>query len=597
MTYSSRGASTDIRKQLGPLSSEVLPPQPLSTQQQEEITRLLKNGCNEWESTFVVRRGITAPLRFLIDPEQDLSPTFNLPGVTPAISLIRREVQAKRPVYVASDFDVDGITSSSIIADALKALGLAVYTDAPCRHTEGYGLNQRMIQEAAASGCKLLCALDFGTSQADLVASARARGIDVIIIDHHQLARSGPPGGAVFINPHHHGVAFSEMCAAGLCWLFVRELAREFPQSPIALHRLQQLAAIGTVADVVPLLHNNRAITRHALATAIQDPGIRTLCEEMGVAGHTLSSTDIGFALGPVLNAPGRMSPFGARECLALLQGQAEYPAIAAQSLIEWNRMRKERVRLDFRLALEQSAKSPNDRAIVVASHQFDPGVAGIVASQLTEHLQRPSAVIAWCEKNLGRASVRSGEVFNAHAALDSLQQQAAGHGRRQFTRFGGHAAAAGFTIHKDEFDAFRNGFIKEAESQLGVFTPRRITADFAVDFPTLCEDAQRILFALQRCEPFGQGNPAPVIFVDAVKIASVARIGSDHILVELTDGKRKMKGYIWRGLGHPLEKACGKSVSLGCRLGTFLSPSNGALRRELGLEIVGVGSSPDCYS
>jgi len=580
----------DIRTQLPQLAIQVLPPPQLSSAQQTVMQTLLRGNHNEWESEFAARRGISDPDRFLQAQAGDLSPVFPLPGVRTAIELVKREREANRPVYVAGDFDVDGITSSTIITDTLKALGLTVTADAPCRHQEGYGLNERMIKEAASLGCKLLFALDFGTSQNDLISAARTRSIDIVVIDHHKLPRSGPPQAAAFINPHQTGGAFCEMCAAGLSWMFARELAREFPDAPIPLERLQQLAAIGTVADVVPLRGDNRILTRHALAQPISDPGIATLCHELGMKSDRLSTADIAFQIGPALNAPGRMLSFGARECLALLQGRSEDPTVTALTLSDWNRMRKERVRSDFEIALKQFALSPQDRAVVVASDRFDPGVAGIVAAQLTEHLQRPSAVIAWCSKDQGRASVRSGELFNAFSALDTLQQQAISNGRRQFVGFGGHAAAAGFTIRKDDFESFRKGFIQEAQKQLGPPTPRRSTADFQLQFTDLCENASRIISALERCGPFGQGNPAPLLYVDGVMVRSVTKAGAAHLVLELTDGHRSMKGYLWRGVGHPLAQACGKTVALGCHLDWFLNSVNGSLRREIGLQIVGPG-------
>lgn len=581
----------DIRTQLPPLAVEVLPPPQLSAAQQTVVQSLLSGNYNEWESEFAARRGIAELDRFLEARVRDLSPVFPLPGVSTAVALVKRERESNRQVYVASDFDVDGVTSSTIIADTLKAIGLTITADAPCRHQEGYGLNERMIQEAARLGCKLLFALDFGTSQNDLITAAQRRGIDIVVIDHHKLPRSGAPQAAAFINPHQLGGAFCEMCAAGLSWMFARELARQFPAAPIPLERLQQLAAIGTVADVVPLTGDNRILVRHALAQPISDPGIVTLCHALGIKDTILCSSDIAFQIGPVLNAPGRMLSFGARQCLDLLQGRAEDPTVTALTLGDWNRMRKGRVRSDFEIALRQFARSPQDRAVVVASDRFDPGVAGIVASQLTEYLQRPSAVIAWDGKEYGRASVRSGEVFNAFSALDTLQQQAITAGRKQFVRFGGHAAAAGFTIRKNDLETFRKGFIQEAERQLGIFTPRRITADFQLNFTDLCENAPRILNALQRCEPFGQGNPSPILYVDAVQVQSINKVGTEHLVLELTDGHRKMKGYLWRGLGHPIEQACGKTISLGCRIGTFLISTKDACRREIGLEIVGYGA------
>lgn len=590
MIFTSGPQGTDIRLHMPPNPVEVLPPTVLTPAQQQVVESLLRNNCNEWESSFVARRGIAAPHRFLEAKANDLSPALHLPGVPQAIDLVMRERKASRPVYVASDFDVDGITASTIITDTLKAIGLSVSSDAPCRHQEGYGLNERMIKEAASLGCKLLFALDFGTSQNDLITAARGRGIDIVVIDHHKLPRSGPPQAAAFINPHQTGGAFCEMCAAGLSWMFARELAREFPDAPIPLERLQQLAAIGTVADVVALTGDNRILTRHALAQLISDPGIATLCHELGMKSERLSATDIAFQIGPALNAPGRMLSFGARECLELLQGRSENPAATALTLSDWNRMRKERVRSDFEIALKQFALSPQDRAVVVASDRFDPGVAGIVAAQLTEHLQRPSAVIAWCNKDQGRASVRSGEVFNAFSALDTLQQQAISNGRRQFVGFGGHAAAAGFTIRKDDFDSFRKGFIQEAQKQLGPPTPRRIAADFQLQFTDLCENAPSIISALERCGPFGQGNPAPLLYIDGVMVRAVTKAGAEHLVLDLTDGHRSMKGYLWRGVGHPLAQACGKIVALGCHLDWFLNSANGSLRQEIGLQIVGPG-------
>lgn len=582
--------SADLRTLLPPIPATVTSPPPLTLSELQSLSILESQGYNSFEAEFCIRRQIDNPQSFLSSGFDALSSKFNLQGVDTAIKLIQREVSAKRPIFIASDFDADGITAAAIVSKALQGLGVSTIADTPCRHTEGYGLNKRMIDAAVRLQCRLLLALDFGTSQTETIDYAKRQGIDIIVIDHHKLPRSGPPTAAAFINPQDLGRHFTEMCAAGLCWMFARELSRQSPEAAINLAALGQIAAIGTVADVVPLREDNRILVRSAFESAIIDPDLALLIAETGIPTYGIGSDEIGFILGPVLNAPGRMAPFGARECLELLRGESDSPRQLAKSLIEWNRLRKERVQHDFEIALKQVLARPGDRAIVVASSQFDPGVAGIVASRLTEHLQRPSAVIAWCEKAGGRASVRSGLGFHAFNALDALQQSAATHGRKQFERFGGHAAAAGFTIRQSEFESFRSGFIQQAELQLGLFKPQSRGADFSIDFASLCKDSTKLLQALRRCGPYGQGNEAPVWYVDAVRIDAIKRIGADHLLFDLSARGEKMNGYLWHGVGHPLAKEIGRSVALGVKLSELRLPDSGGTRKQLALEIVGVG-------
>jgi single-stranded-DNA-specific exonuclease len=580
----------DIREILPPIPVHVTPPPPLNLSQLQSMSVLESQGCNPLEAEFCIRREVANPQRFLNSGFDSLSGNLDLHGVDTAVALVQREVYAKRPIFIASDFDADGITAAVIISKALQSLGVTTIADTPCRHTEGYGLNKRLIDTAVKQQCRLLFALDFGTSQAEIVEYAKRQGIEVVVIDHHKLPRSGPPPASAFVNPQAEGISFTDMCAAGLCWMFARELSRQYPGASMNLAALSQIAAVGTVADVVPLRGDNRTLVRSALESAIIDPSLALLISETGLPISGFSSAEIGFILGPVLNAPGRMAPFGARECLELLCAESSEPKQLSKSLIEWNRLRKERVDNDFQIALKQVAQRPMDRAIVVASPHFDPGVAGIVASRLTEHLQRPSAVIAWCEKAGGRASVRSGFGFNAFHALDTLQQSAAATGRRQFERFGGHAAAAGFTLRQSEFESFRSGFIRQAEYQLGPFKPLGRTSDFSIDLSSLCKDATRLLQALRRCEPYGQGNDAPIWYVDAVRIDAVRRIGADHLLFELSSSGSKINGYLWHGAAHPLQGQVGRSVPLGVKLSELRLPDSGGTRKQVALEIVGVG-------
>ncbi len=565
-----------------PLAVEVRPPRPLSAFEHSRLDSLIQAGFNEWEAEFCVRRLIEDEPAFLEASAANIEIPILRPALAHAAQIISRNQFMGNSVYVAGDFDVDGITASSIMVDALQRTGVNVMAGTPCRQDEGYGLNRRLVDEAARHRCKLLIAVDFASTQREMVTYAQRKGMEVIIADHHQARfddQLAKP--SVFINPSLRAGDLSRPCAAGIAFLLTRELESYYPQLEESSESRGALAALGSVADMVPLLAANRAIVRRYLPALARHPGLAVLAKEIGVPLDNVSATDVAFQLAPRLNAPGRVTPLGAYECLALLQGRAKDPTAMAQSINTWNVHRKHREFSDFQVALELLSGSPLARAIVVASERFDPGVAGLVASRLSERFHRPCAVICWCERAGGRASVRGAEPFDVYQALAASKDL--------LIRFGGHHAAGGFTIRREQLEAFSQEFINQAQLQLGPFRAPTIEADFQVSLSILREQGEEILNQLRRCEPYGSGNESPIFFISNAKINRALDIGKDHSLIELEQDGSRMDAYAWRGRDFDFSAKVGQTINAACTFSRMLlSHGDGNSQRSLHLQLVG---------
>jgi len=498
-------------------------------------------------------RGLGEPeaARAFLEPswEQLHDPAAML-GVDAAVARIRRAVADGERVRIVTDYDVDGTTSALVLRAALTLLGLRDGVDhhIPDRKGEGYGLSTAAVAAAADDGVQLLLAADIGVRDHAAVALAAERGLDVIICDHHLVDEIGVPPGAIVLCPGQPGCGYpnTSLAAVGVCFTLARALLADHPQRQRLLGSLLKVVSLGTVADVVDLSPlENRAIVAlglEALSAGPHAPGLRALLEVAGCIGRPLRAGDLGFRLGPRINAAGRLAHAG----VALRLLQERDPTQARALAKELDRLNKSRQKLQERLvqelmdrALPDPEGPPRCAAFPVFHGPEDEGwhrgIVGIVAGKLREALQRPVAVAAVYD-GMATGSIRSVPGVDAVAALGTAEDL--------LTRFGGHKAAAGFSLPAEQLAALEQAQSEHVRRDIDpdALIPRR-RADAAACLDQLGEAAAR---ALQLLEPCGRGNPKPRIVVTGVRIDRVRRV-RQHVFFELGP----VQGVWWSAARH----------------------------------------------
>ncbi len=470
--------------------------------------------------------------RGMLDPEEArnfLSPTldslhdpFLFADMERAVERIRQAVAHRERVLIYGDYDVDGITSCALLYSFLRFLGVQVSTYIPNRLTEGYGVGLKQIKKAQEDGCSLVITVDCGITSEAEVAWAREHGVDVIITDHHNPGERLPAANAI-INPKVSGCGypFSELAGVGvafkLAWALGERMSRERRLGgEFERHILNGMAlvAMGTVADVVPLVNENRTLVRFGLRAleATRNTGLRALLETTGLDKTRLGARHISFRLAPRINAAGRIGR--AEVPLRLLCASETVEAYElARQLEADNRMRQKieaEILSSVRAMLEKNAL---DEPLLILDGSWHTGVTGIVASRLTNELNRPVVLIV-TDGETGKGTARSIEGCDIYELLREC---------REFLRdFGGHSFAAGFEIRTEHIEAFRRRLIEVAHQRIGRDAPERnIEIDALVDFGDLSVTAVE---ELDRLEPFGEGNRRPLLATREVVIQGAPR-------------------------------------------------------------------------
>jgi single-stranded-DNA-specific exonuclease len=505
-------------------------------------------------AALLVARGVTDPAdvkAFLDGTLADLRDPETLPGVPEAADRILAATRAGRRIVVYGDYDADGMCATAILMSCLEALDAQAAWYVPDRFEEGYGLNAAAIETLAAGGAGLVVTVDCGIASVAEANRARELGLELIVTDHHSLA-DALPAADVLVHPRLPGTAypFGELCGAGvalkLAWAIATRAAgakRVTPRLREVLLRGIGLAALGTVADVVPLLDENRIFVRHGLECLRQrgGPGIARLIELAGLAEKSaLDAEDVAFRLAPRLNAAGRLGQ-AARGIELLTTADAARAVTLADYLHELNSQRESEER-SIQLAATKQARErfdpEADAALVLADRGWHAGVIGIVAGRLAERFHRPVVMIAQ-DAHQGRpaiGSVRSVPGFDVHAALVAC--------RDLLVTCGGHAAAAGLRIEDANIAAFRTAFCGEVDRRLPVALRRaQVTIDGETSLGGLTLDAVE---QVERLAPFGQANRRPVLCASAVSLAEPPRTigaGGKHLAMQLVQHGRKVRG------------------------------------------------------
>jgi single-stranded-DNA-specific exonuclease len=530
-----------------------------------------RHGLPPLVSRLLLNRGLVDAddiLAFLEPDLSRLSSPFDLPDLEKASVRLAQAVKNREPLIVYGDYDADGLTATCLLHQFFQELGAPCFAYVPDRLTEGYGLNLPAL-EALAPKARLLVTVDCGVSDAQEVAWARDQGLDVIVTDHHELPPELPPALAV-VNPKRAGgdTPFASLAGVGVALLLalgVRSELRQtgwFERHPEPnLRAYLDLVALGTAADVVPILGENRILVRQGLHVMeeTQRPGLMALKEVVGLENKHVSFRDLVFRLAPRLNAAGRLGQ--ARGALALLLASDMAQArTQARYLHQLNRQRQslEEEVLREAAALIRKQGLENRSVLVLAKEGWHPGVLGIVAARLAEAHHKPAALVSLKDCQ-GRGSARSIEGFHLFEGLKACRQW--------LVKFGGHAAAAGFSMRADDLDAVQEALEQAFYGQVGPEPARPVLkVDAAVDFHELDDG---FFEHLERLRPFGPGNPEPVFTSSGIACLSSRVVGDRHLKVQLVQKDCVREAIAFDGAPfHPLSGSLEAAFST--RIGYF---------------------------
>lgn len=500
----------------------------------------------------LVKRGLASvrDARIFLSPAlEDLLDPFLLPGIREAAELVRRHVSASSRILIHGDYDADGVTSSAILFRALKKMGVEPFVFLPHRVSDGYGFTRAGVNSIKENKAELLITVDCGISAANLIGEVKAMGIDVIVVDHHQVPSHGLPQASVIVHSSlsESGNAFKDLSAVGLTFKLTQALLGS------AAYEFLDLVAAGTVADMAPLTGENRILVKYGLKRMAEGGtlGLKAIAGAARIRGK-MSAGQLAFIFGPRINASGRMDT--AEHAFRLLISEDEREAgRLAQILEEENRRRQKIERQVCAEAIEKAERETNfkrDRVIVVWGKDWHQGVSGIVASRLVERFYRPSIVISFDGEGAGKGSARSIRRFNIFAALEKSAEF--------LEEFGGHEQAAGLKIEEGKLVAFRSAINEAAQSLMG---PSCLVKSFDVDFEvgSLGDLSLPFLRELDLLEPFGLGNPKPLFLSKNLKVKRPPVFsGRDRLQLWVEDSAVTLEANWYRPRQLPRELANG---------------------------------------
>ncbi|MEP7383380.1 MAG: single-stranded-DNA-specific exonuclease RecJ, partial [Gemmatimonadota bacterium] len=486
---------------------------------------------------------VGAAKQFLRPRLDQLHPPSAMRGMDRAVDRLAAAIRAGETILVHGDYDVDGICSTTIMVRVIQHLGGRAIPFLPHRLQDGYDLGDAGVRAAHEAGARVVLTCDCGTSAHEAIATLVRAGIDVIVSDHHLPSRPVPDCLAV-LNPRQDGCEYpdKDLCAAGVAFkLATALLAALGGAENVALHLLD-LVALATIADVAPLRGENRVLVRFGLKLMAETRhvGLRALLEASGLDGKALTAGRVGFILAPRLNAAGRVGHAmrGVELLLATDQGAANR---IARELEEMNRARQELDRATLGAARAMADRLDLDETwgVVLGAEGWHPGVIGIVASRLVEDLARPVLMVA-LDQGMGKGSGRSIGAFDLHSGLTACKDL--------LVRYGGHRAAAGITIAADQLAPFAARFNAVARERLtdDDLVPR-VRIDVELPLAAITDDLETLL---RHFEPFGVGNPAPVMTARGVRLAAAPRVvGQGGLKLQLARDGGALEAIGW-GMG-----------------------------------------------
>lgn len=490
----------------------------------EGTAELLRLGCAEHEAALLARRGVHDEVsrRAFLDPQlEDLHDPKLMKGIAEAVDRLLLARDAAQRVALVGDYDVDGVSGTALLSAVLKACGIEVRIILPHRLKDGYGFQPTHVARAQQEGCALVITVDCGTTSHDAIEAAREAGLDVLITDHH-LPDGAMASGIIQVNPQQEDCdyPFPHLSGAGLAFKLAIAVA-EACDKTIDVRALLRVACLGTIADLVPLQGENRVIARIGLEELghTRSPGLKALMQVAKVR-PPLAADDIGFRLGPRLNAPGRLE--SADKSLELLL--CRNPSRALRLATDLDRINRERQEEERRVAKEAEALfadlDPRPAILLGWSDSWHRGVVGIAAGRLARKFHRPTILLA-VDGDEATGSGRSISKIHLHEFLAGFDDR--------FLRFGGHAQAIGMTVATEALEDLRRDLEEAAEPWRPLVEDRRY--EFEIEL-TAGDLDEAMIHRFWKLEPYGQGNPQPLLKIRGPLrlTAPIRRFGNGHL-------------------------------------------------------------------
>jgi single-stranded-DNA-specific exonuclease len=500
----------------------------------------------EVTATLLANRGITEPetaYKFLNPSIRDLHDPFKMADMDKAVARILQAIERKEKILIYGDYDVDGTTSTVILKKALTLIGADVSYYIPERLKDGYGLRDDAMEMARERGFQLIISVDTGIRAQQVVEHARSLGLDIIITDHH-LPEAGLPRANAVLNPKRPDCNYpnKNLAGCGVAFKLAQALLTRTSQERF-VESFIKIAAIGTIADIVPLVGENRIIAKYGLEGLRQpnNHGLRALLEVAGVAGKTVSCFDVGFRIGPRINAVGRMA--GASAAVDLFDAPDIETAMRLALLMDEQNLARQKAEADILAQvlaeIERDETLGDSHVAVIAGEGWHRGVIGIVASKIVERLHRPTIIISIAD-GVGHGSGRSIRSFHLLDGLESCGEL--------FERFGGHSHAAGLAMPADNIDALRRRLNEHARK---VLTDEDLIPIIETDYHLPLRLASlEMVEEITRLEPFGPGNPQPVFEASGVTVVQAPRVLKEkHLKLRVQQASRWLD-CVWWGAG-----------------------------------------------
>ena len=488
-------------------------------------------------------RGITDPTEALtlLAGEEELSDPMLLTDMDKACARILEAIDKEQTIVVYGDYDVDGVTATALLYQHLKGMGASVKCMLPSREGDGYGLSKNAIQSIHDKGCQLIVTVDNGISALEEAEFAASLGVDLIVTDHH-LPHDALPKAVAVVDPRRaddHS-PFKGLCGAGVAFKLCAALDGCPPEE--MLDYCGDLAAVGTVADVMPLTGENRTLVKAGLKSLQQTdrPGISALLEEVGLEGKPITAENVSYAIAPRINAAGRMDNAVTALQLVLCEDEKRAEELA-HKLNEINVARQETEQEIVKAAQEQLDAEPailEDRVILIWGRDWHPGVIGIVASRLVEKTGRPVIVVSVDEHGEGKGSGRSVQGFNLHECIASCEDI--------LLRFGGHAMAAGLSVREENLPELRRRLNEWAARECAVLFTPPLECDLSIHLDRITVESVR---RLEQLAPYGAENPTPVFVLEKAVIDGIFSVSEGkHCRLRLRQGNASIYA-VWFGM------------------------------------------------
>ena len=502
-------------------------------------------GINKLLATILVNRNIkkTEDIKLFLQPTRaDFHNPFLITDMNIAVDRIIKAINNKENVTIYGDYDVDGITSITVLKSFLSDLGLECSTYIPDRLEEGYGLNRKAIDEISNQGCELMITVDCGISGIEEIEYAKKLGIETIVTDHHEPGKKLPEAIAVIDNKRNDSkYPFRELAGVGVVFKLIQAIGIKLELKEEAYLKYLDIVCIGTISDIVPLIDENRVIAKLGLMLVQQtrNIGLRSIINSSGY--KKVDSNAISFGVAPRINACGRMGM--AEEALKLfLSKNLNEVNELTKRLNEHNSLRQAIEKQIVEEALEQIEKNDLDKhkVIVLGGQNWHHGVIGIVSSKITEMYFKPSILLSFEEDGIGKGSGRSIPGFDLHDALTRCGQT--------IEKFGGHSMAIGITLRKDKFEEFKNKFEQIAiDEHIDEIVPI-VNIDARIN---LSDVNKEMVESLKQLEPFGEANKMPIFIFKNLKIDSIrALTEGKHLKMTLKDNNNIINA-IGFNIGH----------------------------------------------